>query len=136
MPSSHRPDRLAVAFDDDGAVANAGLVLPALLAQRLGVQQLADALIDLGERPGAAHPGSKVLTLVHSLLAGGDCIDDPELLRLARRRRCWATGCWPPQPWGRSCAASPSAMSASWTAWPNRSLAGPGRQEPDPVMGR
>jgi hypothetical protein len=40
MPSSHRPDRLVVAFDDDHAVANAGLVLPALLAQRLGVQQL------------------------------------------------------------------------------------------------
>jgi hypothetical protein len=76
MPSSHRPDRLAVAFDDDHAVANAGLVLPALLAQRLGVQQLADELIDLGERPGAAHPGSKLMTLVHSLLAGGDCIDD------------------------------------------------------------
>ena len=81
MPSSHRPDQLAVAFDDDHAVANAGLVLPALLAQRLDVQQLADALIDLGERPGAAHPGSKLLTLVHSLLAGGDCIDDADLLR-------------------------------------------------------
>jgi Transposase DDE domain group 1 len=81
MPSSHRPDRLAVAFDDDHAVANAGLVLPALLAQRLDVQQLADALIDLGERPGAAHPGSKLLTLVHSLVAGGDCIDDADLLR-------------------------------------------------------
>jgi hypothetical protein len=56
-------------------------VLPALLAQRLGIQQLADALIDLGERPGAAHPGSKLLTLIHSLLAGGDCIEDADLLR-------------------------------------------------------
>jgi hypothetical protein len=51
MLSSHSPDRLTVAFDDDHAVANAGLVLPALLAQRLGIQQLADELIDLGAVP-------------------------------------------------------------------------------------
>ncbi len=81
MPSSHSPDRLAVAFDDGHAVANAGLLLPATLAQRLGIQQLADELIDLGDRAGAAHPGSKVLTLVHALVAGGDCIDDAGLLR-------------------------------------------------------
>src|SRR6266545_934566 len=36
---------------------------------------------DLGDRPGAAHPGRKLLTLVHSMLAGGDCIDDADLLR-------------------------------------------------------
>jgi hypothetical protein len=33
-------------------------------------------VIGLGDRPGAAHPGRKLLTLVHSMLAGGDCIDD------------------------------------------------------------
>ena len=81
MPSSHSLDRLAVAFDDDHAVANAGLLLPATLVQRLGIQQLADELIDLGNRPGAAHPGSKLLTLIHTLLAGGDGIDDADLLR-------------------------------------------------------
>ena len=31
--------------------------------------------------PGAAHPGRKLLTLVHAMVAGGDCIDDVELLR-------------------------------------------------------
>jgi hypothetical protein len=36
MPSSHSADRLVVAFDDDHAVANAGLLLPATLAQHLG----------------------------------------------------------------------------------------------------
>jgi hypothetical protein len=81
MSSSHSLQQLTVAFDDDHAVANAGLLLPAGLAQRLGIQQLGDELIDLGERPGAAHPGSKVLTLVHTLVAGGDCIDDADLLR-------------------------------------------------------
>jgi hypothetical protein len=81
MPSSHSPDRFAVAFDDAHAVANAGLVLPAVLAQRLGIEHLADELVDLGDRPGAAHPGRKVLTLLHALLAGGDRIDDADLLR-------------------------------------------------------
>jgi Transposase DDE domain group 1 len=81
MQSSHTLDQLDIAFDDTHAVANAGLLLAATLAERLGIEQAADQLIDLGERPGAAHPGRKLLTLVHSLLAGGDCIDDADLLR-------------------------------------------------------
>ena len=87
MPSSHSPDRLAVAFDDDHAVANAGLVLTATLAQRLGIHPIADELIDLGDRPGAAHPGVKVMTLVQALVAGGACIDDADLLRCGATRR-------------------------------------------------
>jgi hypothetical protein len=39
MPSSHSPDSLMVAFDDTHAVANAGLLLPATLAERLGSRQ-------------------------------------------------------------------------------------------------
>ena len=46
MPSSHSPDRLVVGFDDDHAVANAGLLLPATLAARLGMEQLVDRLVD------------------------------------------------------------------------------------------
>src|ERR671911_2717669 len=82
MRSSHVVlDQVEVAFDDQHAVANAGLLLPATLAERLGIEQAADKLIDLGDRPGAAHPGRKLLTVVHSLLAGGDSIDDVEVLR-------------------------------------------------------
>jgi hypothetical protein len=81
MPSSHSPNRLVVAFDDDHAVANAGLLLPATLAQRLGIEAVVDQLVDLGGRPGHHRPGRKVLTLVHALLAGGDCIDDADVLR-------------------------------------------------------
>jgi Transposase DDE domain group 1 len=81
MGSSHTLDRLDVAFDDAHTVAAAGLVLPATLAERLGIEQAADQLIDLGQRPGAAHPGAKLLTLVHSMLAGGDCVDDVDALR-------------------------------------------------------
>jgi len=81
MAVSHTPDQLDIAFDDTHAVASAGLLLPATLAQRLGIAQAADELIDLGDRAGAAHPGAKILTLAHAMLAGGDCIDDTDILR-------------------------------------------------------
>jgi len=82
MPSSHGVlDQVDIAFDDERAVASAGLLLPATLAERLGVEQATDQLVDLGDRPGAARPGRKLLTLVHAMVAGGDCIDDVELLR-------------------------------------------------------
>lgn len=77
----HSPARLAVTFDDDKAVAGAGLSLVATLSERLGTAELADEVIDLGERPGHAMPGRKVLTLVHALVAGADCIDDCDVLR-------------------------------------------------------
>ena len=81
MASSHTLDQLDICFDDTHAIANAGLLLPATLAERLGIEQAADALIDLGERAGAHRPGRKLLTLVHSMIAGGDCIDDADVLR-------------------------------------------------------
>jgi DDE family transposase len=82
MRSSHVLDRMAVTFDDEHAVAAAGLVLPATLASRLGIEALADELIELGDQPGAHRPGRKVMTLIHSLVVGGDCIDDADVLRV------------------------------------------------------
>jgi len=136
MQSSHTLDQLDIAFDDTHAIANAGLLLPATLAERLGVEQAADAVIDLGDRPGAAHPGRKLLTLVHSMLAGADCIDDADLLRCGATSQGWATGSWPPPSWAPSCAPSPSGMSASSTGSPSRFSSGCGRPAPDRVMGR
>ena len=82
MRSSHVVlDQVEIAFDDPRAVAHAGLLLPATLAERLGIEQATDQLVDLGGRPGAARPGRKLLTLVHAMVAGADCIDDLELLR-------------------------------------------------------
>jgi Transposase DDE domain group 1 len=74
-------DQVDIAFDDEHAVGGAGLLLPATLAERLGIEQVTDQLVDLGDRAGAARPGRKLLTLVHAMIAGGDCIDDVELLR-------------------------------------------------------
>jgi hypothetical protein len=74
-------DGVEVAFDDPRAVAQAGLLLPATLAQRLRLEALVDEVVDLGGRPSAARPGRKVMTLVHAILAGADSIDDCDLLR-------------------------------------------------------
>ena len=81
MRSSHSLDRLDVAFDDDRLVADAGLLLPATLAAHLGLKGLVDEHLDLGDKPGRANAGDKLLTLVMSALAGGDCIDDANALR-------------------------------------------------------
>ena len=81
MRSSHSLDRLDTAFDDDRLVADAGLLLPATLAQHLGLKDLVDEHLDLGDKPGRAHAGDKLLTLVMSALAGGDCIDDAGALQ-------------------------------------------------------
>ena len=75
------PDRIHVTFDDHRLVANAGLMLPATLALRLGLSRLVDRYLDLGNAPGRANTGDKLLTLVASALAGGDCIDDADALR-------------------------------------------------------
>jgi hypothetical protein len=80
-------DRLAFAFDDERAVANAGLVLASTLAERLGIEQVVDESLDLGERPGAARPGRKLLTLVCSALVGGDSIADADVLRCGETER-------------------------------------------------
>ena len=80
LPLEH-PDRIQIAFDDQRLVANAGLLLPATLARHLGLGELVDRHLDLGDAPGRANTGDKLMTLVASALAGGDCIDDADALR-------------------------------------------------------
>ena len=80
LPRNH-PDRIQIAFDDHRLVANAGLILPATLALRVGLPQLLRKHLDLGGAPGRANTGDKMMTLVASALAGGDCIDDADVLR-------------------------------------------------------
>ena len=75
------PDRIYVAFDDHRLVANAGLLLPVTLAHHLGLGELVHRHVDLGDAPGRANAGDKLLTLVASALAGGDCIDEADALR-------------------------------------------------------
>ena len=80
-PVSRALDRLAVSFDEPGLVANAGLLLVATLAQRMGIEAMVDSLVSMSGRVGGAHPGRKVLTLIHAMVAGASHIDHAELLR-------------------------------------------------------
>ncbi len=84
MQCSHSLSRLSVAFCDPHAVADAGLLLPAGLAGKLGLRELFDRAVDLGEAPGRGNVGVKALTLIYSALAGGDSIDDAGILRAGR----------------------------------------------------
>ena len=81
MLPQNNPDRIRIVFDDHRLVANAGLLLPATLARHLGLRELVDRHLDLSGAPGRANTGDKLLTLVTSALAGGDCIDDADALR-------------------------------------------------------
>lgn len=87
MRSSHTLDRLETRFDDERLVADAGLLLPATLAQHLGLKELVEEHLDLGTATGRANAGDKLLTLVMSALAGGDCIDDANALRAGSTER-------------------------------------------------
>ena len=81
LPRNH-PDRIKIAFDDHRLVANAGLLLPATLALHLGLSQLVQqGAWTWVSAPGRANTGDKIMTLVASALAGGDCIDDADALR-------------------------------------------------------
>jgi len=78
---SQNIDRLGVVFDEPNVVANAGLVTVATLAVRLGLERLVNQTVRLVGRVGGANAGSKVLTLVHMLVAGGSHIDHADMLR-------------------------------------------------------
>ena len=79
--SSHTLD---IRFDAKGLDTSAGLVLPATLAQRLGLPELLRQHVHLGKVAGAANPDRKAMTAIASLLAGGDHVDDINALRPGR----------------------------------------------------
>jgi hypothetical protein len=90
-------DGLRVEFDDERAVSDAGVMLVATLAKRLGIEALAARLVRLrGDRPGGANAGRKVMALVFAMVLGADSIDDCALLRAGRTRRL--LGGWMPAP--------------------------------------
>ena len=114
-----QPDRIRIAFDDHRLVANAGLLLPVTLARHLGLGELVDRHIDLGRAPGRAlgraNTGDKVLTLVASALAGGDCIDDADALRAGGTDRVLGCTVKAPSTLGTFLRSFRWATCASWT---------------------
>jgi len=81
------PNNLSVVIDDVRAVSDAGVVLVATLAERLGIEALADRFVGLGDRVGAANAGRKVMSLIYAMVLGADCIDDTDILRTGSTRK-------------------------------------------------
>ena len=74
-------DRYEVVFDDEGLVADAGLLAAGTLIVRLGLEGLVDRTVRLGGWVGGAHPGRKVCTVVAAMLLGASHIDHVDRLR-------------------------------------------------------
>ena len=82
MRSSHNLAGIETTFDEDNLVANAGLVAPGALAQKLGVAELIDEHLKLPvDAVGRANGGTKAMTVIGAMLAGGDSIADTDILR-------------------------------------------------------
>ena len=68
-----------MSFDETNLVPNAGLLPAAVLAERIGLAELVDQRLHLAQH--GANSGTKALTVVGSMLTGGDSIDDVAVLR-------------------------------------------------------
>ena len=112
-----------------------GVVLPATVMDRLGLEALIDDTVRLGGSAGAG-AGRKVLTVAASMLVGGRCIDDTTGCGRARRVRCCPLRWWRRRLRGRSCGRSRSGMCASSTKRPSWRFAGRGLWARRPTLGR
>jgi hypothetical protein len=77
--ASHDLSRVTTTFDEGNLVPNAGLLPAAVLAQRIDLAGLIDERLTLAKH--GASSGTKALTVIGSMLAGGDSIDDVAVLR-------------------------------------------------------
>jgi hypothetical protein len=90
-------DGVRVCFDDERVVCDAGVMLVAMLAERLGIEALAGRLVGLRrDQPGAANVGRKVVAVLFARVLGADSIDDTGVLRAGRTGRL--LGGWIPAP--------------------------------------
>ena len=101
LPRNH-PDRIRFVFEDHRLMANAGLLLPATLAQHLGLRELVNHHLDLGGAPGRVNTGDKILTPMRCAPVGRSVFP-----------AVWSR---PHPPWGPSCAAFAGGMSVNSTA--------------------
>lgn len=79
MQASHNLSRVSCTFDEPNLVPAAGLLPAAALAQKVGLADLVERRVRLARH--GANSGAKALTVVGSMLAGGDSVDDAALLR-------------------------------------------------------
>ena len=110
----------------------------------MGLRELVDRHLDLGDALGRANAGDKMLTLVASALAGGDCIDDADALRAGRTSS--VLGCMVKAPSTPAFARAGSGdvpaqlpvgpCPPAGPGEPGAAGPGPGPPVPDPATGR
>ena len=86
-PVSQSIDRVEAIFDDESLVADAGLIVPATLISRLGLEALINENVRLVGRVGGARPGRKTLTLMAAMLREASHIDHADRLRAGATQR-------------------------------------------------
>jgi hypothetical protein len=77
--ASHDLASVSASFDEPNLLPGAGLLPAAVLAQRIDVAGLVDERLTLAWH--GANGGTKAMTVIGSMLAGGDSIDDTALVR-------------------------------------------------------
>ena len=99
-------DRIEPRFDDPRVVANAGLLLAATLAARLGLERLVDEAVRLRSALGRGAGGREgALAGVTRCCSARTRSTTATCCARARPAACSATACWRPRRSGRSCAA-------------------------------
>ncbi len=79
MRASHNLSTVSVSCDEPNLVSGAGLLPAAVLAQKLGLGELIEQRVRLAAH--GANGGTKALTVVGSMLLGGDSVADTALLQ-------------------------------------------------------
>jgi len=81
--ASHTAAAVSATFDDPNLVSCAGLVPVLRLAEHAGLHQAADQRVTLPDSAGsaAANPATKITSIVAGMVAGGDSIDDLDVIR-------------------------------------------------------
>jgi len=79
MRASHNLSSVSVSCDEPNLVSGAGLLSAAVLAQKIGLAELVQQRVRLAHH--GANGGTKALTVVGSMLLGGDSVTDTALLQ-------------------------------------------------------
>jgi Transposase DDE domain group 1 len=79
MRASHNLSSVSVSCDEPNLVSGAGLLPAAVLAQKIGLAGLVERRVRLARH--GANGGTKSLTVVGSMLLGGDSVADTALLQ-------------------------------------------------------
>jgi hypothetical protein len=77
--ASHNLSSVSVSCDEPNLVSGAGLLPAAVLAQKIGLAGLIEQRVRLAEH--GANGGTKALTVIGSMLLGGDSVADTALLQ-------------------------------------------------------